>query len=124
VGYADLFSPETLDSAVVIRRRMWEGRISDPALGGVLLVSEEAGDVVGFIHCGPAEANRQVGEVYAFYVHPASWGKGSAQALMDAAAEALAETFTSAVLWTHEGAGRARHFTDSRVGQKRATSVE
>jgi GNAT superfamily N-acetyltransferase len=94
---------------------MWGGLVGDPALGGTLLVVEEAGEVVGFIHFGPASGNDVIGEVYGLYVLPSSWGTGSAQALMDRAVASLAESFTSAILWTHTDAHRARRFyTKSR----------
>ena len=110
VGYAELFPPEVLDAAVDRRRRMWDGLIGDPHLQGTLLVSEQAGQVVGFIHFGLAAANGHVGEIYGFYVHPTYWGGGSAPALMDRAIASLSQSFPSAVLWTHARAARARGF--------------
>jgi len=110
VGYTDLFPPADLDAAVDVRRRMWTGLVGDPAFGGTLLVAEEAGVVVGFVHFGPAASDARIGEIYGFYVHPDSWGTGTAQALMTEAVRRLAASFTSAVLWTHEGNGRARRF--------------
>ncbi|HEY6426630.1 MAG TPA: GNAT family N-acetyltransferase [Acidimicrobiales bacterium] len=110
VGYAELFPPEVLAAAVDLRRRMWNGLIGDPHLEGTVLVSEQEGQVVGFIHFGPAATNGQVGEVYGFYVHPSFWGGGSAQALMDEAVGSMSRSFPSAILWTHIGAARARRF--------------
>ena len=110
VGYAELFPPEVLGTAVDLRRRMWDGLIGDPHFGGTMLVAEHAGQVVGFIHFGPAATNSQMGEVYGFYVHPTFWGEGSAQSLMDEAIESMSKSFPSAVLWTHIGAARARRF--------------
>ena len=75
-----------------------------------MLVAEQEEQVVGFIHFGPAATNSQIGEVYGFYVHPTSWGEGSAQALMDEAIESMSKSFPLAVLWTHVGASRARRF--------------
>jgi GNAT superfamily N-acetyltransferase len=110
IGYDELFPRALLEAAVDLRRRMWVGLVGDPALGGTLLVAEEAGAVVGFIHFGPASGNDEIGEVYGLYVLASSWGTGSAQALMDRAVASLAEAFTSAVLWTHTEAERARRF--------------
>jgi GNAT superfamily N-acetyltransferase len=109
-GYVELFAPHQLESAVDLRRRMWDGLVGDPALGGTLLVAEEQGDVMGFIHFGAATETPELGEVYAFYVHPDSWGTGSATDLTDAAVTAMADSFDRAILWTHSGAGRARRF--------------
>ncbi len=110
IGYDGLFPPAVLDAAVDVRRRMWVGLVGNPSLGGTLLVAEEAGQVVGFIHFGPASGNDEIGEVYGLYVHPSSWGSGSAQALMHRAINSLAVSFTSAILWTHAEAERARRF--------------
>jgi GNAT superfamily N-acetyltransferase len=97
-----------LNATVHVRRRMWVGLVGVPALGGTLLVAEEAGEVV--IHFGPAVENDEMGEIYSLYVLPSSWGTGSAQAPMDRAVASLAESFTLAVLWTHAKAERARRF--------------
>jgi GNAT superfamily N-acetyltransferase len=105
LAYEGLFSADVLAAAVHVRRRMWVGLVGDPALGGKLLVAEEARGVVGFIHFGPASENDEVGELYGFYVHPSSWGTGDAQALIDAAVSSLAQTFDRAILWTHVDAG-------------------
>jgi GNAT superfamily N-acetyltransferase len=110
LAYEGLFAADELAAAVDVRRRMWIGLVGDPNLGGELLVAEEAGRVVGFIHFGPASESDEVGEVYGFYVHPSSWGTGDAQALMDRAFSSLAESFDRAILWTHLEAGRARRF--------------
>jgi hypothetical protein len=45
---------------------MWVGLVGDPAVGGTLLAAEDAGEVVGFIHFGPASGNDEIGEVMAF----------------------------------------------------------
>ena len=110
IGYDGLFPSDLLEAAVDLRRRMWVGLVGDPALGGTLLVAEEAGRVVGFIHFGPTSGNDEIGEIYGLYVLPSSWGSRSAQALMDRAVASLAESFTSAILWTHTEAERARRF--------------
>lgn len=110
IGYDELFPRALLEAAVDLRRRMWIGLVGDPALGGTLLVAEEAGEVVGFIHFGQASENDEIGEVYGLYVLPSSWGTGNAQELMDRAVASLAESFTMAILSTHAEAQRARRF--------------
>jgi GNAT superfamily N-acetyltransferase len=110
VAYDELFRRALLEGAVDLRRRMWVGLVGDPALGGTLLVAEDAGEVVGFIHFGPASGNDEIGEVYGLCVLPSSWGTESAQALMDRAVVSLAESFTLAILWTPTEAHRARRF--------------
>jgi GNAT superfamily N-acetyltransferase len=110
IAYDELFPRALSDAAVDLRRSMWVGFVGDPALGGTLLVAEEAGEVVGFIHFGPTSGNDEIGEVYGLYVLPSSWGTGSAQALMDRAVASLAESFSVAILWTHAEAHRAQRF--------------
>ena len=110
VAYEGLFPPDVLAAAVEVRRQMWVGLVGEPSLGGTLLVAEERGEVVGFIHYGAASGSDEVGEVYGFYVHPLSWGTGVAQSLMTRAVTSLGESFDVAILWTHVGAGRARRF--------------
>jgi GNAT superfamily N-acetyltransferase len=109
-GYAELFPSDQLEAAVDLRRRMWSGLVGDSALAGTLLVAEEGGDVQGFIHFGASTDCTGLAEVYGFYVHPSSWGSGTARALMDPAITAMTDSFDRAVLWTHRGAGRAQRF--------------
>jgi GNAT superfamily N-acetyltransferase len=110
VAYEGLFSTHQLAAAVEVRRLMWVGLVGDSALGGTLLVAEELGEVIRFIHYGTASENDHLGEVYGFYVHPSSWGTGIALVLMDRVTTSLAESFSQAILWTHLDAGRARRF--------------
>ena len=110
LGYEGLFPDDQLAAAVDVRRGMWVGLVGNPALGGTLLVAEENGRVVGFVHFGTASENAEVGEVFGLYVNPSSWGTGSAQGLMGRAVASLAQSFNRATLWTHVGAGRARRF--------------
>lgn len=108
-GYQGLFPSDLLDAAAKRRQEMW---MAD-AFGfksGTLLVADEAGDISGFIHFGSAGSREADGEVFGLYVHPAYWGSGTAQALMQVAVGSLADTFPKAILWTHERAGRARSF--------------
>jgi GNAT superfamily N-acetyltransferase len=126
LGYQGLFPSDVLDAAAERRREMWRA----DAFGftnGVLLVGEEAGEITGFIHFGIAGSENGVGEVYGLYVHPAYWGSGTAQALMNQAVGSLTDSFTKAILWTHAGAGRARSFYRksgwSETGRERQESL-
>ena len=111
IGYEGLFPAAQLASAVDLRRRMWDGRVENPVLGGALFVAEEEqSEVVGFVHFGPNEQREQLGEIYGFFVHPSWWGTGIAQALMERATSSMAGNFGTAILWTHARAGRARRF--------------
>jgi GNAT superfamily N-acetyltransferase len=111
VGYEGLFPSDVLAAAAERRRRLWTQRGADVGPADVtLLVAEDPGRISGFNHFGPASADRRIGEVYGFYVHPDFWGEGTAQALMGGAVASLGTTFASAVLWANAGARRARRF--------------
>ncbi len=119
MAYADVFSPEAL--AVAVTRRTSTGttltarlieddepRLSD---GSNLLVVEAVGRVVGFAHWGAASLVTPRPEVYAFYVHPSSWGTGVAQLLWGGSvARFPSDAGARGVLWTLAGAVRARAF--------------
>ena len=73
------------------------------------------GRVVGYARTGPArdgdEALRLTGEIFGFYVHPESWGRGAGAALMDTALDDLAgRGFDTATLWVATANRRARAF--------------
>lgn len=72
IGYDEPYPSALLEVAVDLRRRMWVGLVDDLALGGMLLVTEQAGEVVGFIHFGPASENDEIAEVYGPDVLPSS----------------------------------------------------
>jgi GNAT superfamily N-acetyltransferase len=76
-------------------------------------VAEQAGEVVGFAHLGPArdEPLEDLGELYAIYVLPDAWGGGVGQALMaETLARLQAEGFDRAILWVLEDNPRTRRF--------------
>jgi GNAT superfamily N-acetyltransferase len=66
-------------------------------------LAEDGGDVIGVLTVGDDE-------LYAIYVHPARWGTGVGQALLDRAHEALAQTCSEASLTCLVGNDRARRF--------------
>ena len=119
VAYADLFPAEFLERAAEDRRERTGSELAamlvaenEPTLsdGSILLVVEADAAVVGFAHCGCEPVPRQQ-EIYAFYVHPRSWGTGAAQAMWDETVERLSTRSTAPiVLWTLAGAARARRF--------------
>jgi GNAT superfamily N-acetyltransferase len=90
------------------RRRAW---LETPPPGTTTFVGELDGLVCGFANCGPARDDEEVGELYAIYVLPASWGSGLGHALMDAAVAALREHgHGEAILWVLRDNPRARRF--------------
>jgi len=73
------------------------------------------GAVVGWIACGPCrDPDRQgprCGEIFACYVHPGCWRKGTGRRLMDHALEALVQAGRDDItLWVLEANDRARQF--------------
>lgn len=88
------------------RERWFRDRI--PA--GGIYVSGEDDAPVGYCWVGRSSSPGW-GEVYAVYVHPASWGRGHGQALMSAAEGELKHRgFDHALLWVLEQNRHARAF--------------
>jgi ribosomal protein S18 acetylase RimI-like enzyme len=89
------------------RRRAW---LEEPA-GTFTLVGELFGRVAGFANAGPGRDDPSVGELYAIYVLPQSWGTGLGPALMAAALDGLrARGFGEVVLTVLADNPRARRF--------------
>ena len=79
------------------------------------LVAERDGRVVGFASFGPYRDEDDflpdMGELYAIYVEPGSWGSGACRLLIEAAKAALrADGFPDMRLWVLEENHRARRF--------------
>jgi GNAT superfamily N-acetyltransferase len=92
-------------------RAAWARAVQQPGL----LVAEDDGAVVGFVHAVPSRDGdadpAEVGEVTSIYVRPGAWGTGAGRALMAAAVEALqAAGFRQATLWVLADNPRARRF--------------
>lgn len=91
-----------------------EGWFRDRIPRGGMYVSGEEDHLVGYCWVGPSDAAGW-GEVYAVYVHPASWGRGHGRALMTIAEEELMQRgFHQTLLWVLEGNRRARAFYESQ----------
>lgn len=96
-GYRGLVAQGYLDVLCVEDRERDWARALDR--GGVVLVHEDAGRVDAFACYGPCrdpDVPAEVGEVHAFYVHPASWGSGIAGRLLAAAVADLPASAASA----------------------------
>jgi len=101
---------DSLSERVDGRVLWWRQQLSS---GATALVTEEAGQVTGFVGFGRAEppTDGELGEVYAIYVDAVYWGRGHGRALIVAAQGALrARGFTAAVLWVLATNERARRF--------------
>ena len=106
VLYADDFEPR--------RRTIWADWRFAPAQRVAVSV-DDTDTVVGFATYGPererARGYTGRGELYAFYLHPGSWGTGAAADLLAHVHERLgAEGFAEAVLWVLDDNPRARAF--------------
>ncbi|MEM7340599.1 MAG: GNAT family N-acetyltransferase [Actinomycetota bacterium] len=116
-GYRGLIPGSFLDSAAFAdaRRETWRQRLSgaEPnALGehSRVLVAVASELPVGFGVVGPSRDARDGGELYAFYLHPAHWGSGAADLLIDACHAALGAAHHEAMLWVLRDNARARRF--------------
>lgn len=119
-AYPAIFPPGFLSQAVAYRRHNTGRRLVQKLVdegretltdGSVLLIADLSETVVGFTHAGPSDDHSETLEIFAFYVHPNSWGSGIAQSLWAATLSYLRpHTSGPLVLWTLEGARRARRF--------------
>ena len=117
VAYADVFEADWLSTAVAERRARWVDLLPRllAAPGHHVLVAESADRVIGFVHAGPSE-DRDLGEVFALYVHPEWWGRGASAPLLASGIRHLRDDGVDTIgLWTLAVPGRARSFYD-KVG--------
>jgi ribosomal protein S18 acetylase RimI-like enzyme len=120
-AYAHVFPAERLrglDDLEARRTETWRGWLSEPDARRHTLVAVAGNEVVGFVHGAPARDDDldsdRVGELFAIYVMPDSWGAGAGRALMTAHLERLrASGFCEAVLWVLEDNPRARRFYEA-----------
>ena len=92
------------------RRRWWREVLARGNASG--WVAEARGTLVGFASTGVArDEPADVGELYAIYVLPESWGTGAGRALIERAEQSLRGAgFREAMLWVLEGNERAERF--------------
>ena len=97
------------------RAGMWRRVIqaNAAARSAVIVVEDDAGDVVGFANVGPyrGEDLPDAGELIAINLAPSAWGTGAGTAVHAAAVERLVTMgYTDLRLWVLPGNARARHF--------------
>ncbi len=113
-AYAHVFPAErlaALDGRRIEREQSWRDTIEARVPRRHVLVSEDAERVGGLASVGSADEDETLGELYAIYVLPEEWGRGSGPALMAEALERLrGEGFAEAVLWVLDDNPRARAF--------------
>lgn len=116
-AYRGFFPQDFLDKMDPVR---WSGRWTrffkeGPGDREALLVSEDAGEVVGFANVGPSRDDGELaGEVRAIYLTPERWGLGYGLRLMRAAlSELSASGFGDVMLWALDAETRARRFYEA-----------
>ncbi|MCB0167237.1 MAG: GNAT family N-acetyltransferase [Anaerolineae bacterium] len=120
-AYRGILPDKMLDNlSVEHRQENWQTWLVQTK--GHVLVLEVAERVEGFVMCGATrdkDVDRQkVGEIYAIYLHPESWGHGCGRALVGAAKEVLHQDgFSELLLWVLEANEPAKRFYE-RVGFK------
>ena len=122
-AYVGVMPQESLDALDVDdSARNWERWVTWEL--SAQFVAEQDGRCVGFVSAGPCRHEPETGEVYAIYVRPDAWSTGAGRALMDAAAEWLAERWPQAILWVAEENPRARRFYERYGWVAETTRVE
>jgi GNAT superfamily N-acetyltransferase len=126
-AYAGIFDREFLVAAAESRRTGWRNSIDHLlAPPNVLLVGELEGRVVAFGHAAPSGEPSTV-EVCGLYAHPAAWGSGVANALMQELLVVAGAGFDTSMLWTFRQAARARRFYEkvgyNLTGRERAEDL-
>jgi ribosomal protein S18 acetylase RimI-like enzyme len=116
-AYRGVIADEALDALTEERLTgEWAAEIERPdAPGTNVAVLEDEGRVTGYSRYGPSRDDdldpAAAAEVYGFYLHPGSWGRGGGRALMDHVLEDLrSRGFGTAVLWVVQSNARAQGF--------------
>ncbi|RGC70466.1 Acetyltransferase (GNAT) family protein [Micromonospora sp. MW-13] len=112
VGYADVFEPGFLVTAVEQRRAGWGRLFAQRRIQqSRVLVAEIDGTVRGLARFGPVDDDSGAWELFALYVEPSCWGTGVATALISRMHDELRQaSLREATLWTLAAARRARRF--------------
>lgn len=98
------------------RTRIWTEAIGNAARARRrILVAEDGGKILGFASAGPArDEPEHVGEIYAIYLDPDSWGRGIGRELFRDATDWLTkEGYREAMLWVLASNSRARRFYEA-----------
>jgi GNAT superfamily N-acetyltransferase len=109
-AYRHVFPAEELDRGGFIHADRWSERITHPPAGWSTFVAEHEGEIVGFTSVGPSRDEAGIGELYAIYIDPAHWSRGTGRALIEQAEQQLRAEYTEVTLWVLEDNPRARRF--------------
>lgn len=113
-AYRGVIADDALDELTEDRLEpAWRREIEDGA--AAVAVVEDDGIVVGYSRYGPARDDdldpSQWGEVYGFYLHPETWGRGGGRVLMDHVKDDLrGRGLRGACLWVVQVNERAQAF--------------
>jgi GNAT superfamily N-acetyltransferase len=116
-AYRGLMPDDVLSGlSVPDRERFWSDALSAQEPRRSVVVATAAHAVIGFAAAGPPlnpgdRADPTLGDLYALYLDPDSWGRGIGTQLHATVLDRLrACGFTSAGLWVLDGNQRARRF--------------
>jgi RimJ/RimL family protein N-acetyltransferase len=118
-AYRGLIPDEVLDNLSVDRwSARWTDRLSQPTPHRRTWLVEHSGQPVGFCSTGPSrDAGHNglpVGEVYAVYLRPQSFGQGAGRLVMNHTLEDLRKRgFSTVVVWVLIANERARRFYEA-----------
>jgi GNAT superfamily N-acetyltransferase len=108
-AYEHVFGAERLAGMSAARRaEQWRRWLAEGVDAWVY--EEEDGSVVGFVWIGDSREAERVGELFAIYVLPESWGSAAGRELMAVARDALRAAYPTSILWVLEDNPRARRF--------------
>lgn len=117
VAYRGLMPDDVLSGlSVADRERFWSGALSVPEPRTTVVVATVADAVVGFAAAGPPlvpvdRADPTLGDLYALYLDPGSWGRGIGTQLHATVLDRLRSSgFIRAGLWILDGNQRALRF--------------
>lgn len=120
-GYEGLMPHDYLDGLDPRQRsEMWGRSLeqADWSRGGTLVVSDDDARLVGFAHLRESRDDdadvTRIGEIWAIYLAPQSWGQGLGRELLATALQRLAEAgYDQVTLWVLDTNARARRFYEA-----------
>ncbi len=106
------------------RTATWREILASPGPSNQAFVARDAGRIVGVLNFGSFRGDESTAAVRVLYVHPAWWGTGAGQALIERAHEELAANHDEAVLTVLTANTRARRFYERNGWVEGETLVE
>lgn len=105
---------EKLNETIKERAEYWARVVARKDPGEVVLVAEDSGKVIGFVHVLPSRdpfASKGTAEITTIFVRPQHWGEGAGRGLLTEALEKLRRArFSQVTLWVVDVNARARRF--------------